>query len=110
MEKYYIVKNTNFQNQIKVSKENERNQKKFIRDFFDKNGITGNAYYLGGTGFCDKAFWQRGNAQQRITQMNGMDMDVKSQRGLACSCSRTARFVRKCMEKVQTFRKMKSRI
>ncbi len=56
MEKYYIVKNENFQNQIKADKENERYQKKFMRDFFEKNGIIGNAYCLCGTGLCNTAF------------------------------------------------------
>lgn len=56
MEKYYIVKNPDLLNQIKIYKKNERNQKEFIKNFFEKNGIYGYAYYLCGTGMCNVAF------------------------------------------------------
>lgn len=56
MEKYYIVKNLDFLDQIKRNKKNERNQKEFIKNFFEKNGICGYAYYLCGTGMCNVAF------------------------------------------------------
>lgn len=56
MEKYYIVKNINFQNQIKLDKENEKTQKKFVNNFFEENEISGNLYYLCGTGLCNMPF------------------------------------------------------
>lgn len=50
MEKFYIVTNEKFLNEIKEYKCNVKKQKCFIKDFFRRNEISGNVYYISGDG------------------------------------------------------------
>lgn len=56
MEKFYIVTNEKFLKEIEDFKENERKRNEFIKDFFQRNGISGTCYYIGGNGSVNCSF------------------------------------------------------
>lgn len=56
MEKFYIITNKEFQQEISNYKENEKKRNELIKEFFSKNGISGTGYYIGGTGFVGVPF------------------------------------------------------
>ncbi len=56
MERFYIVTNEEILDTVKKYCLNKRANTKFINEFFDKYGIDGNTYYLGGSGFINTPF------------------------------------------------------
>lgn len=56
MEKFYIVTNEKFLQEMKRDKENENQRRDFIKEFFKENGIAGNGYHFSGSGFCNVPF------------------------------------------------------
>lgn len=56
MEKFYIVTNADFLNEIKDYNVHDEERRKLINEFFDEKGIAGHAYHIGGNGFCNRPF------------------------------------------------------
>lgn len=48
MEKFYIVTNEDFLNEIKDYNVHDEERRKLINEFFDEKGIAGHAYHIGG--------------------------------------------------------------
>lgn len=57
--KFYIVTNEKFLKEIEDFEENERKRDEFVKEFFQKNDISGTKYYIRGDGFCNVPFKER---------------------------------------------------
>lgn len=56
MEKFYIVTNEDFLKGLHRDEVIEKNRREFIKDFFNRIGISGNHYYMRGGGNVNVAF------------------------------------------------------
>lgn len=56
VEKFYKINNGSLVKEIKCYQEETKKRNQLIREFFDKHGIEGHAYYISANGFCNSAF------------------------------------------------------
>lgn len=66
MEKFYIVTNKKFLKEIEDFKENERKRNEFIKNFFQRNGISGTGYYISGDGLVNCPFEEWNKSDIRL--------------------------------------------
>lgn len=66
MEKYYIVRNEQFINQVERDIKIAEDRKNFIKQFFSENGIDGEHYYFSGTGFTNIPFKEDDKGEIRL--------------------------------------------
>ncbi len=113
MEKFYVVTNEDYLKELHRDEVIEKSRREFIKDFFNRIGISGNHYYMCGNGNVNVAFKEntksnielyiddiQENSEKFGNQLNKPKMFVgQSMRKFKKGCKILKQFQDECIEK-----------
>lgn len=113
MEKFYVVTNEDYLKELHRDEVIEKSRREFIKDFFNRIGISGNHYYMRGNGNVNVAFKEntksnielyiddvQENSEKFGNQLNKPKMFVgQSMRKFKKGCKILKQFQDECIEK-----------